>query len=81
MSSIHSTSIDDIRAELGRREDDERAERYRPDRDDRDDDYTIELAEERHRKHRWRCKDRRCGALDCPTCYPLTHAQPIEEDP
>lgn len=34
------------------------------------------------RKHYMRCHDRMCGALDCPTCYPLTYMddhQPDEE--
>lgn len=30
------------------------------------------------RKSYLRCSDRMCGALDCPTCYPLTYQEPDE---
>jgi hypothetical protein len=27
----------------------------------------------------YRCKDRMCGADDCPTCYPATYEQALSE--
>jgi len=32
------------------------------------------------RKGYTRCKDRMCGALDCPTCYPLTYMNWDKDD-
>ena len=50
------------------------------DDDDRNDDYRDELAAERKRKHWPRCRDRMCGATDCPTCYPLSFDQGDEPE-
>ena len=48
----------------------EDSDRARSHEDDRHDEYRDELAAERHRRSRWHCFDRRCGALDCRTCHP-----------
>jgi hypothetical protein len=42
---------------------------------DHDDD---DRPEPKKRYHR--CKDRTCGALDCPTCYPNTYDEATEEE-
>lgn len=81
MPSLLSSFDEDDRAERGRREDDARYEQHLPARDDRDDDYREEMAEKRSRRSWTRCRDRMCGALDCPTCYPLSfdsHTEPCD---
>ena len=37
---------------------------------ERREEYRDEMAAESRRRHRWRCSDHSCGALDCPTCHP-----------
>ncbi len=41
----------------------------------------AEAREEFREPKRWRgCRDRMCGATDCPTCFPTSYDQEKEKD-
>jgi len=46
-----------------------------------DDCFDEREDEDRPRKKNYvSCKDRTCGALDCPSCFPSSYKQPTTKD-